>query len=91
MQPSAVMGRSSYALYAGLVQLYVGFLCLLGNPLAEQLHNLREIILAITSLYSANKAFLPTKGAHILHAGIILRIFPQDNLAVANLTAWIIS
>lgn len=33
-----------YALYAGLVEFYVGFLRLLGNPLAEQLHNLREII-----------------------------------------------
>ena len=31
-------------LYAGLIEFYVGFLRLLGNPLAEQLHNLREII-----------------------------------------------
>ena len=37
-------GAVVYALYAGLVEFYVGFLRLLGNPLAEQLHNLREII-----------------------------------------------
>lgn len=37
-------GAVVYALYAGLVEFYVGFLRLLGNSLAEQLHNLREII-----------------------------------------------
>ena len=33
-------GAVVYALYAGLIEFYVGFLRLLGNPLAEQLHNL---------------------------------------------------
>ena len=78
-------GAVVYALYAGLVEFYVGFLRLLGNPLAEQLHNLREIITGHHFAIFCKQCVLPAKGAHILHAGFILWIFPQDNLPVANL------
>lgn len=39
-------GAVVYALYAGLIEFYVGFLrCFRQTCWAEQLHNLREIIL----------------------------------------------
>lgn len=72
-----------YALYAGLVQFYAGFLRLLGNPPAEQLCNLWEIITCHHFAVFCKQSILTAKGAHILHAGFIPWIFPQNNLPVA--------
>ena len=76
-------GAVVYALYAGFAQFNAGFLRLFGNPLAKQLHNLREIIAGHHFAVFCKQSVLPAKSAHISHAGILLYIFPQDNFAVA--------